>query len=153
MTEPSTRWRRVTGTPGLPHGVTLLSLPWAGTTWYGRGAAYWRGRIGAVVVLAVLVAVYVLLYQLILGDAVHRSGYHTEFWVTAACMAVLTLVGAVFGSRRGVAGPPRILLLVSLVLAPGGWLVALVRQVLPTPPDERVAKADLARQLAGHHHS
>jgi hypothetical protein len=30
-------------------------------------------------------------------------------------------------------------------------LVALVRQVLPTPPDERVARADLDRQLADRH--
>ncbi len=150
---PPPRWRRVGGGQGLPRGVTLLSLPWVGITWYGRGAAYWRGRVGAVVVLAGTVAVYVLLYQLILGDAVRRSGYHTDFWVTSACMAALTLIGAACGGRNGLARPLRLLVLVCYLFAPGGWLVGLVRQLLPTPPDERVARADLARQLADRHHA
>lgn len=139
------------GVAGVPRGVTLLSVPWVGTTWYGRGGAYWRGRVGAVVVLAALVAVYVLLYQLILRDAVHRGGHHAEFWVTVACMGALTLSGAVLGGRRGLPWPLRVLLPISVVLSPGGWLVALVRQVLPTPPDERLARADLERRLRAQH--
>jgi hypothetical protein len=147
---PSPRWQRLSH-PGLPHGVTLLSLPWVGATWHGRGAAYWRGRVTAVVVLGGMVAVYVLLYQLILGDAARRSGPHTEFWVTTACMVALTVFGGVANAvpERVTGGPLRALALVSYLLAPGGWLVALVRQLAPTPLNERIAQADLDRQLHG----
>lgn len=146
---PSPRWHRVAD-PGLPHGVTLLSLPWVGTTWYRRSAGYWRGRVTAVVVLAAAVTVYGLLYQLILSDATRRSGYGTEFWVTASCMAALTVFGAVadiLPRTRAI----RMAALPAYLLAPGGWLVALVKQLIPTPPDERVAQADLRRQLGDEH--
>jgi UDP-N-acetyl-D-mannosaminuronic acid transferase (WecB/TagA/CpsF family) len=44
-----------------------------------------------------------------------------------------------------------VLALLSYVLAPGGWVVALLRQLAPTPANERIAKADLARQLPDRH--
>jgi hypothetical protein len=143
---PSPRWKRVS-VDGLPRGVTVLSLPWVGTTWYRRGPGYWRGRLTAVVVLAVVVAVYALLYQLILSDTTHRSGYGTAFWVTVACMAVLIVFGALADwlPRSGVT---RVLALLCYLLAPGAWLAALIGQLMPTPPAERVARADLRRQLA-----
>jgi hypothetical protein len=141
---PSPRWQRVAG----PRGVTLLSLPWVGTAWYQRGPGYWRGRITAVVVLAAVVAVYVLLYQLVLADTVRRTGYGTEFWVTVACMAALTVYGAILDllPRTKVT---RVLGLLSYLLAPGAWLVALIGQLVPTPPAERTARDDLRRQQSG----
>jgi hypothetical protein len=146
----SPRWQRINGGHELPHGVTLLSLPWVGATWYDKGPGYWRGRVVAVIIIGGTGAIYGWLYQFILSDIVRRSGYHTEFWVTAACMAALTLFGALGGNLT--AAPLRLLALISYILAPGLYLGGLIRQLLPTPPDERVAKADLARQLAEHRH-
>jgi hypothetical protein len=89
-------------------------------------------RVATVILLAGVVAVYVLLYQLILSDAVRRTGHHTEFWVTAACMAVLTVFGAVANAmpNRSPNGAVRLLALLSYVLAPGGWLFALTRRLV-----------------------
>jgi hypothetical protein len=136
--------------PGLPHGVTLLSLPWVGTAWYRRGPGYWRGRATAVVILAGVVTVYVLLYQLIIADTARRTGHGTEFWVTVSGMAALTAFGAIADllPRTRVM---RLLGPLPYLLSPGAWLVVLVGQLLPTPPDERIARDDLRRQQSGDH--
>jgi hypothetical protein len=103
-------------------------------------------RVAMALLLGGVVAVYVLLYQLILADTVRRTGHHTEFWVTAACMAVLTVFGAVANAvpNRSTNGVVQVLALLSYVLAPGGWLVASGRQLpgrQPNRPDRRYRAA------------
>lgn len=162
---PPPTWRRVH--PGdLPGDVTALALPYVGASWRNRGGGYWVSRALAVVVLAVPTAAFAGLNYLFLWGEHRRGGYSPMFWFTAALLA-LGFCWAVASSwfladfpfaRLGRSSEPFVrgigvflqcvLLVAFLVLTPGMWAAALVDQSRGRPAAERLALADLDRQLA-----
>lgn len=164
------RWKRYHA-PRLPRDVTVVAIPLIGTTWYSRGARYWRLRVGLAVLLLAVCACYLALYALILWDDHKRNGYSPAFWITAGILMALTGVSVLNYALtrrkpltrvnkirnpflRDVAGFLRVLIVLGLMLlTPGLYLVALFESVRPRPANEHAAKADLAAQLAALGHS
>lgn len=163
-------WKRYQA-PGMPRGVTIVSIPLFGTTWYADKGRYWQLRIGLALMLLFISATYLFLYALILWDDHMRNGYSPAFWITACVITLITVASVIdsvaarhkpltrirrYGNPilRNTAGILRVLMVLVLrFLTPGLYLAVLFETLRPQPRNERAAKADLTAQLAAHEHS
>jgi hypothetical protein len=161
---PPPTWRRVHA-QGLTADLTVLVLPYVGSTWRRRGCAYWFNRLAAVVILAVPAAAFAGLDFLILWGEHRRGGYSAVFWATAVFLLLAAGWGAatvllfeefpLSSLRRSADWLPRaagavgqfLLVAVFLLATPGMWLAALADQLRPRPNAEKLALADLEQQL------
>jgi hypothetical protein len=158
-------WPRVQA-PGQPRGVTIAATPVFGHTWYTHDARYWAKRVGFVLILALPIVGYLLIYAVILLSDHSRNGYSVAFWVTGAILLALTTAAAVAvitvgdrlpGTRlstsdsalaRTAGQLSRLICLVVLYLmTPGAYMAALVDGLRPLPETEKAARADLELQL------
>ncbi|MFE9422845.1 hypothetical protein ACFYNO_07780 [Kitasatospora sp. NPDC006697] len=159
------RWKRVT-LPGLPRGVSVLSIPGVGTGWYRRDSQYWLVRVGRLVLVAAVLAVQLLVYRLVLVGDPHARPLGAQWW---GVLLFGLLAGAegyrAAGSASG--GPftgvrPRnkvtdalltvafvVYFVATVLIAPGFFLAATVDGLRPVPHNERIARSDLDAQLDG----
>jgi hypothetical protein len=89
----------------LPPGVTVEFLRGLGTTWYERGFSYWARRIGVMIGLAAIVA----LWTVIVGAIIHHAGPagSPAFIAILTAEIVVSLVTGVWEFRRNWAHPSR----------------------------------------------
>lgn len=165
----SPKWRRVQ-LSDLPEGVTALSVPGVGTSWYRRGITYWINRLVTFAMFVTLAVVYVLLYKMILWDDPNTTHFGAMWWGVLIFGVVTTAEGyrVALPGRRLLwkvlrTNPGRLVSAVLAVpfftyalsvafLAPGIALSRAVQSLSPTTPDERIARADLDAQLRAHPH-
>lgn len=76
----------------LPHGTTVEALPWLGTTWYERGAAYWARRAALTFLALAILALYTAIMAGFLIGAYDSSGRHAWFYGLLAFEIVFSLV-------------------------------------------------------------
>jgi hypothetical protein len=165
----------------LPHGVAIPVLPALGTAWYERGISYWARRIGVLLVLIAVVAIYIA----IISGVVRAAGPpgSAGFLAVLTVEAVFTLVSGVLmvrhfwragvsgqlangkpGKNRGVggglgllaasAGPVGAFLIVaSAVLTAGGILAVAALWLVPVLPAEQYARRQLAETLEQSQHA
>jgi len=154
---PQRRPGRSARPPELPHQVTLLGIPVHGTSWYHRGVHYWTTRLLLVLLMAAVVTLYVLLYKLILWDSPAQVGHFgAVFWGILAFGAVATAEGVRLSVRadglefalHAASLPVLVYVVCVFLLAPGVYLGLVVDGLSPRTRHERIAWADLQRQLA-----
>jgi hypothetical protein len=164
-------------TPETPPGVTIVKLPILGRTWYERGFWYWCRRVGAALLLAVMVAVYAAIITGVL-NLFGRPG-SAGFDAALAVEIVFSLVTGVFAFRHlwqlGVSGRSlrgrtgggagagaglvafwaggigAVFLVASAVLSAGFALAAFAIWLAPVPPTERYARRVLAEDRRLQH--
>jgi hypothetical protein len=141
-------WRRVhVRGLGLPRGVTLLALPFIGTTWYRRGPAYVRARLWAGSFFLLAGLLYAIFWTVALVDICHGLGVSAlDLPVVAGALIFAGLGATVAFLDRQLPREPR------LVLKYGtpGWLFgrALRAWFWPIYDGEDMARADIDRQLS-----
>lgn len=161
---PPSTWERLSR-PDLPRGVTVLSIPSFGGNWYHRGFAYWRQRAFLLVLFGGMAFLQLWIGKVILWNVWHAGADGFRYWVALAVYLAATADG-VAGWLRGrtsltaardlpegpirtlVAAPLMLLLVLSVTVAPGFMLMFTLDLLRPRGRNERIAHADLERQLA-----
>jgi hypothetical protein len=83
----------------------VIPVPFLGTTWQQRGAAYWRRRSGAFVLLIVLTAFAGAIAAAFTGGIIAGVGHQPAGVAVGIVYALVAVPGFVVGRRRAAKAP------------------------------------------------
>jgi len=142
---PDWKWVRVQGL-GLPRGVTLLSLPYIGTTWYQRGPAYVRARLWAGTLFLVVGVLYAFVWIGVMIGVYRTLDTPVFAW---ALVAVSLFLAGLGGAAAFLDRPLTRITKLVLEFGTPAWMAgrALRAWFWPIFDGEDFARADIDRQL------